>query len=214
MEQENQMVKNEKSETVESPVKEKMDLKMNKMQEIEIEKIVFNCGGTGEKLDKSEKLLEMVTGRKIQRVRSTRRIPAFGISPKKESGCKVTIRDKDKINDLLKRFFVAVDNKLSDKQITKNYFSFGIHEYIEIPGLEYDRDIGISGFELSVVFKRKGKRVKIKKIKRGKYPERQNVSKEEIIAFLNKNFKVGVKKQNDSKWLEKGIKTIYKKTCN
>ena len=86
--------------------------------------------------------------------------------------------------DLLERFFVTLDNELSEKKITENQFCFGIHEYIEIPGLDYDRDIGILGFEVMVVFKRKGKRVKFKKAKRGSIPGRQNVTKEEIKKFL------------------------------
>jgi len=167
--------------------------KLNLMKEIEIEKLVLNCGGTEDKLEKSVKLLKMITGdRKIYQIKSTRRIPSFGISPGKRSGCKVTIRDKEKIMDLLKRFFAALDNKIKGKQITENHVSFGIHEYIEIPGLEYDRDIGILGFEASLIFKRKGKRVKMRKIKKGKYPKRQNVTKKEITDFLIKNFDVEV----------------------
>ncbi len=167
---------------------EKEEIKQNPMREIEIEKIVLNCGGIGDKLEKSVKLLEMITKRKIQRLRSTRRIPAFAIAPGKESGCKVTIRDKEKIKSLLKRFFAVLDNEISDKKVTKNHVSFGIPEYIEVPGLEYNRDVGILGFEVDIVFKRKGKRVKMRKIKRGKYPKKQNITKEEIIEFLNKNF--------------------------
>ena len=166
----------------------KEDIKENKMRDIEIEKIVLNCGGIGDKLEKSVKLLEMVTKRKVQKLKSTRRIPAFAISPGKESGCKVTIRDKEQIKNLLKRFFAVLENEISGKKITENHFSFGISEYIEVPGLEYNRDVGILGFEVDVVFKRKGKRVKIKKRKRGKYPKKQNVTKQEIIDFLNKNF--------------------------
>ena len=178
-----------------------METKMktkNKMQDIEIEKMVLNCGGIDEKLEKSVRLLKMIAGdRKIYQISSTRRIPAFGISPGKKSGCKVTIRNKEKIIDLLKRFFAALDNEISDKKIVENHVSFGIQEYIEVPGLEYDRDIGILGFEASVVFKRKGKRVKMKKIKQGKYPKKQSVTKQEIIEFLTKH--IGVEITNDSK---------------
>ena len=162
------------------------------MRDIEIEKIVLNCGGIEEKLEKSVKLLEMITGRKAFRIKSNKRIPAFGISPGKLSGCKITLRDKEKIIGLLKRFFAALDNKLSSKQITENHVSLGIREYIEIPGLEYNREIGMLGLEIDIAFTRKGKRVKIKKIKKGKYPKKQNVAREEIINFLNKNFKVEV----------------------
>jgi len=165
------------------------------MREIEIEKMVLNCGGLGEKLEKSVKLLELITERKVYKIKSKKRIPAFGVSPGKESGCKVSIRDKEKINSLLKRFFAAVENKISEKKISDNYLSFGIQEYIEVPGLEYKREIGILGFEISIVFKRKGKRVMFKKIKRGKYPKKQAVTKEEIAEFLIKNFDVEVERE-------------------
>ena len=158
------------------------------MREIEIEKIILNCGGIGEKLDRSVKLLEMITKRKVSRTKSRKRIPAFGIAPGKEAGCKVTIRNREEINKLLKRFFAAIGDKINKKVITNNHFSLGIHEYIEVPGLEYNRDIGILGFEVAVVFKRKGKSVMYKKIRKGRYPKKQDVSGEEIIEFLNKNF--------------------------
>jgi len=167
--------------------------KLNPMQEIEIEKMVLHCGGTEDKLEKSIKLLEMITGsNKIYVIKSTRRIPTFGISPGKKSGAKITLRDKVKIHELLERFFVALDNELPLKQITTNQVCFGIHEYIEIPGMEYNRDIGITGFEVMLVFKRKGKSVKLRKIKRGKYPKRQAVSKEEIVKYMEDKFELGI----------------------
>ena len=179
---------------------EKKKTKPNPMREIEIEKLVLNCGGTDDKLEKAAKLLKMITkDRIVHQIKSKKRIPAFGISPGKKSGCKVTIRDKEKIIDLLKRFFAALDNELKKKQITENHVSFGIREYIEVPGLEYDREIGILGFEASLVFKRKGKRVKMRKIKRGKYPKRQSVTAQEITDFLIKNFGVEIVEENDSK---------------
>jgi large subunit ribosomal protein L5 len=172
---------------------ENKKIKLNPMKEIEMEKLVLNCGGTDDKLEKAVKLLKMISvDRKVYQIKSTKRIPAFGISPGKKSGCKVTIRDKAKIIELLKRVFAALDNELNKKQITENHVSFGIREYIEVPGLEYDREIGILGFEASLVFKRKGKRVKMKKIKRGKYPRRQSVTKQEITDFLIKTFGIEV----------------------
>ena len=166
----------------------------NKMRKIEVEKMVLHCGGIEEKHEKGLKLLEMITGsKKIFVVQSKKRYPTFGIAPGKKSGCKITIRDKEKIKDLLTRFFSAVDNEISKKAISENQFCFGIHEYIEVPGLEYDRNIGILGFEVMLVFKRKGKSVKMKKIKRGSYPKKQEVTKEEILDYLVKNFGLEVK---------------------
>ena len=169
-----------------------MEQKINPMREIEIEKMVLNCGATGDKLEKSVKLLKMITGKTVLKTTSTRRIPGFGISPGKESGCKVTLRNVDKIKELLTRFFAGESNELAAKKIVNNHFSFGIPEYIEIPGLEYDRDIGIMGFDITVVFSRNGKRVRTRKIKPGKYPKKQDVTKEEIIEYLTKNFGVEI----------------------
>jgi len=39
-----------------------------------------------------------------------------------------------------------------------------------------------------VVFKRAGRRVKLRKIKKGKVPKRQVITKEEIIKFMEENF--------------------------
>ena len=167
----------------------------NPMQQIEIEKIVINCGGIEDKLERSIKLLEIITKRKVQIIKSTKRLPGFGISPGKKSGCKITIRKKQEVVAILKRFFAAVDNKISPKQIVENHASFGIREYIEIPGMEYNREIGMLGLETDIVFKRKGKRVKIRKIKKGKYPKRQNVTKQEIVDYLIKHFNLEIEKK-------------------
>lgn len=159
---------------------------MNKMKEIKIEKIVLSVGGLAEELEKGFKLLELLTGRKPAKTRSTKRIPTLNVRPNLEIGAVVTIR-KD-FEELLKRLLVTIDNTLKKKQISENNFSFGIKEYIEIPGAEYQREIGIRGFDVTLVFKRSGRRVKLKKIKRGKIPKRQTITKEEIIKFMEEKF--------------------------
>ena len=103
-----------------------------------------------------------------------------------EVGAVVTLRKNPE--EVLKRMIVAIDNTLKTKQISENNFSFGIKEYIEIPGMEYQRDIGIMGLDVTVVFKRSGRRVGIRKIKRGKVSKKQRISKEEIIKFMEENF--------------------------
>lgn len=170
-------------------VKEKINKKIenqNKMKEIKIEKIVLGIGGISEELERGVKLLEYLTKRKPSRRCSKKRIPAFGVRPGLETGAIVTIR-KD-IDNILKKFLTTIENKLRKKQINQNGFSFGIKEYIEIPGLEYQREIGIRGFDVTVVFKRAGHRVKLRKIKQGKIPKRQAISKEEIIKFMEEKF--------------------------
>jgi large subunit ribosomal protein L5 len=167
---------------------------MNKniMQQIGIEKLVVNCGGLDDKLKRSIKLLNLITGRKVAVKSAQKRIPDFGISPGKNCGAVVTIRKIDDINKLLVRFFASVDNKLKPSQIMDNHLSFGIKEYIEVPGLEYSRDIGMLGFQIDLSFTKKGKRVKLKKIKKGKYPKKQKVAREEIIDYIKQKYNVEI----------------------
>ena len=90
----------------------------------------------------------------------------------------------------MKRLLQAKDNKLKIRSFDKEgNFSFGIEEYIDIPDMEYARDIGIRGFNATVVFERPGVRVKNKKIKRGNLPVRQHVTVDEIVIYMEEHFK-------------------------
>ena len=156
------------------------------MRKIKIEKVVLNVGGTADGLDKGFRLIKFLTKKQPAKIKSTKRIPTWGVRPGLEVGAVVTLR-KD-FNDFLKKLLISIDNTLKIKQISENNFSFGIKEYIEIPGVEYQRDIGIIGLDVTVVFKRSGRRVGQRKIKRGKVSKKQTITKEEIITFMEENF--------------------------
>jgi len=170
--------------------------KQNPMQEIQIEKIVLSCGAVGDELEKSAKLLKLISGMSATKTTSRKRIPAFDIRPGLEIGCKVTLRG-EKAEKLLKRLLETVGNKINEKQFTDGGFSFGIAEYIEIPEMEYQRDIGMLGLNVSVAFVRKGKRVIVKKIKKGKLPKKQRVTKQEIINFMKTKFKINQEEEEE-----------------
>ena len=158
----------------------------NVMNEIKLEKVVLNIGGVGEKLDKGVILLKTVSGKKPVKVQATKRIPTWSVRPGLEVGTKVTLRGEEALK-MIKKLLPAIDNTLKEKQIQNNFFSFGIHEYIEIPGIEYIREVGIMGFEVTVVFSRAGKAVEKKKVKRGK-TRRMVVSREDIMEYLKTKF--------------------------
>ena len=160
--------------------------KENKMREIKLEKVILNIGGVADKLDKGVILLEKVSGKKPVKVKATKRIPTWSVRPGLEVGCKVTLRGKEAF-EMVKKLLPAIDNTLKEKQIQPNCFSFGIHEYIEIPGMEYIREVGIMGFEVVAVFSRAGKSVEKKKVKRGK-AKRIVVSREEVEEYLTTKF--------------------------
>ena len=163
---------------------------INIMRKPKITRVVLSCGATGNNLEKASRLLEMLSGMKPQIIKAgpRRRIPAFSVRPGMELGTRVTIRDK-KALDILKRLLGAIDNTLKVKQIAENHFSFGIEEYIEIPDVEYAREIGIRGLNVTVVFERPGLRVTRRKIKKGKIPRKQHITQEEIIKFMEENFR-------------------------
>jgi large subunit ribosomal protein L5 len=162
----------------------------NKMREIKLEKVILNIGGVGEKLDKGVILLEKISEKKAVKIKATKRIPTWNVRPGLEVGTKVTLRGEDALK-MIKKLLPAIDNTLKEKQIQDNCFSFGIHEYIEIPNVEYIREVGIMGFEVTVVFSRAGKAVERKKIKRGK-SRRLTVTREEIENFLVSKFKTEI----------------------
>nr|AJS12526.1 50S ribosomal protein L5P [uncultured archaeon] len=163
----------------------------NPMRSFKIEKMILSSGASGAELEKAAKLLSIISGVKAQILTSSKRIPDFGVRPGLEVGTRVTLRDEKAI-ELLKRLLGAIDNKISKKQVSDNHFSFGVKEYIEIPGMEYQRDLGIRGLNVTVVFSRPGMRVKRKKIKSSKVSKKQFVSSEEIIKYMEENYKTKI----------------------
>jgi len=159
----------------------------NPMRKVRMEKIVLSVGGTGEELEKGVRLLKLLTGKIPAKMKSRKRIPSLGVRPKLEVGAVVTIRKN--LKEVLRKMLSPLDNTLKKSQISENNFSFGIKEYIEVPGIEYQRDIGIKGLDVTVTFQRAGRRVKLKKIKSQRIPKKQAVTREEIIKFMEENFK-------------------------
>ncbi len=169
---------------------EPKSVKENKMREIKIEKTVLNIGGTGEKLEKGFILLQKLTGRKPVKVKATKRIPTWQVRPGLEVGTKVTLRGKE-AEEIIKKLLNGMGNVLKEKQIKNNFVSFGIPEYIDIPGMEYIREVGIMGLEVTIVFVRAGKKVERKKIKQGKV-KRQIVFAKDIIQIMESKFETEV----------------------
>jgi len=163
----------------------------NPMRKIFVEKVILSCGGVDKELEKAKLLLKFLSEMEPQVIVSAKRIPNFNVRPDLEVGTRVTLRG-EKATQLLKRLLGAIDNTLKKKQIAENHFSFGIKEYIEIPETTYQREIGIRGLSVTVDFARAGLRTKRKKIKQGKIPKKQKVSKEEIIEFMQQNYNTEV----------------------
>ncbi|MCK5025233.1 MAG: 50S ribosomal protein L5 [Nanoarchaeota archaeon] len=165
---------------------------MNQMRKIRIAKVTLNIG-VGKDMNKLEKgilLLKAITGIAPVKTITSKRIPSWGLRPGLPIGCKITLR-KEKAVEVLKRLLEAKDNMLSESQFDANgNLAFGIHEYIDIPGVEYDPDIGMMGLEVCVTFERPGYRIKMRKLRKTKVKNNHRISKEEVIDVMKKEFNI------------------------
>ena len=161
------------------------------MKTIRITEVVLNCGAIGEKLERSIKMLKLITGKEPVTILSKKRIPAFGIRPGLPTGCKVTLKGKNVV-PLLKRLLDAVGNQIPEKQFGTGQVSFGIREYIEIQGVQFLREIGILGFDISINLARAGSTISERKSKKGRVPLRHRISVEETKMFMQKMFETKI----------------------
>lgn len=169
------------------------------MRKVRIEKITLNIGvGKDEDImKKGKKLLKMITGIEPISTITTKRIPGWNLRPGLAIGCKLTLREK-KATEVLKRLLEAKDFTLSlDNFDDKGNLSFGIAEYIDIPGLKYDPDIKIMGLEVAVTMERPGFRIKRRRIQKKKIPKTHTISKEESVEFMKKEFNLKIEEEQD-----------------
>lgn len=167
---------------------------MNPMKNIRIEKVTLNIGAGKDqtKLEKGMVLLKLLANATPIKTITNKRIQEWGLRPGLPIGCKITLR-KDKAIQLLQRLLNAVDNRLMEKQFDYNgNISFGIHEYIEIPGVKYDPKIGVIGLEVCVTLERPGYRIKRRRFMARKVPLRHRIKKQDAIDFMTKQFNTKV----------------------
>lgn len=167
---------------------------MNQMQEIYVEKVTLNIGvgGPGENLEKATRLLQNLTNMKPVSTTTKKRIPGWGLRPGLKIACKVTTRG-EKAKELLKKLLAAKDNVLKEKNFDKSgNFSFGIAEYLDIPGAEYDMKVGIIGLESAVTLARPGFRIKKRKIMARRIPKHHEITKEDAINFVREKYSIDV----------------------
>ena len=172
---------------------------MNTMQKIRIEKATLNFGsGTDQKkLEKGMKLIEMIAGKTPVKTKTALRVAGWGLRPGLTIGCKLTLRGQ-LAQDLLERLLAAKEKMLSLKNFDSNgNISFGIHEYVDIPGVKYDPELGIIGLEVSVTLARPGQRIKLRKVQKRKIPVHHRISQDEAITFLKEAYGLLIREEQD-----------------
>lgn len=165
------------------------------MRDIKIEKVTLNIGaGTNaDKLEKGIKLLKMIAEKAPVKTITKKRIPAWGLRPGLPIGCKLTLR-KGKAKEVLARLLESKEKELVESQFDENgSISFGVHEYIDIPGVNYAPEIGVMGLQCCVTLERAGFRIKKRKKANTKLPQKQRITKDDAIEFMKKEFGVKIK---------------------
>lgn len=161
---------------------------------MKINKVSINIGVGGEldRLQKAENLIKTLVEQKPIRTYAKSTITEFNVKKYAPLGVKVTLRGK-KAMEFLKNAFEAVENQIKQEQFDRDgNLSFGVKEYIEIPGMKYDPDIGMFGFDVSVNLEKSGYKISSRKRASRKIPKKHKITKQEAIKFFEENFKVKI----------------------
>lgn len=165
----------------------------NEMKQIEISKVTVNVGigQVGDGVEKAVKLLEKITGKDAVRTESTDASKGFGLRSGLNIGAMVTLRGEE-AREFLEQVIPAVEEINEDAFDGNGNFAFGISEYIDVSGVDYDADIGMMGFEATVNLERPGYRVKRRDYKPSEIGKEHRVSDEEAKKFIEEQFDVEV----------------------
>lgn len=165
----------------------------NEMKQIQVSQVTVNIGigQVGDDVEKAKNLLEKITGKQAVKTESGETAKNFGLRSGLSIGAMVTLRDEE-AEEFLEKVLPASDNISKSAFDGNGNFGFGISEYIDVPGVEYDSDIGMMGFEVAVKLERPGYRVKKRDHKPNQIGKEHKVSDEEAIEFVEDRFEVEV----------------------
>lgn len=164
----------------------------NSMRNLKVAKVTVNMGVGPEaaEMKNAQKIIEKITDCKSVQTKCKVRQPKWGIRPGLPIGLKVTMRN-GKAEEFLKKALGAKDNTLRRKSFDgQGNFGFGVHEYIDMPGVKYDPALGVRGFDVLVTLERPGFRVKRRKLRGSKVGKRHVVARQEAMDFIQKKFGV------------------------
>ncbi|MFH1106197.1 MAG: 50S ribosomal protein L5 [Candidatus Aenigmatarchaeota archaeon] len=163
----------------------------NPMMKIRVEKVTVNVGmgDNIQKVENAKKLIERITERKVVITRSKRR-STFGVTRGRPIGVKVVMRGEHAMK-FLKRTLETVEKLKASQFDAQGNFSFGIPEYIDIPGVKYDPSIGIMGLEVTVTVERPGYGVARRRLK-SKVGKKHVITKEQAVEWAKQTLGVPV----------------------
>lgn len=152
----------------------------------------IGVGAPGEKLNRALAVLENLTKQKPVATLAKKNVRDFSIRVGERIGAKVTLR-KNKALDFLKKALEVVEYRIPISHFDPyGNVSFGIKEHIELPGAEYDPEVGIFGMDVCIALERPGYRIKRRRNYRRKIPPSHRLTREEAVLYMKKNFGVKV----------------------
>jgi large subunit ribosomal protein L5 len=166
---------------------------MNPMKEIKIEKVTLNigCGNDPAKIERAEKLLKYLTEQTPVITESKTR-STFNVPKNKPIGVKVTLRNQ-KAEEFLKSVLQSLGNKIKSSQFDKeSNFNIGVKEYIDLPNVKYQHEIGMLGFDVAITLERAGYNIKKRRIQKRKISKKHKINNEEVVSWLKEKFGVQI----------------------
>jgi len=121
-----------------------------------------------------------------------------GIDPKLELNKhkKITLApDMDRRIEAYRRYHRGMGEILIQMNVEDT--RLGVAEYISIPGIKYDPEIGIVGMDVCVTLERPGFRIKKRRIKPRKVGKKHRISKEEAMAWAGRALNIKVTEEEE-----------------
>ena len=152
----------------------------------------FAVGASGPNLEKARELCERITNQTPAEGKAKESVRGFGIRKHEPIAVFTTLRG-ELAKEFLKKSLWAIEDLVSENNFDSfGNLSFGIRDHLTLPDIKYDPQIGVHGFNTTVVLERNGYRIKKRRIKPHKIPNKNKISKEEGIAFFKHEFNLGV----------------------
>ena len=167
----------------------------NAMLDPRITKVTINIGvgEGGRRLQLAEQVLELLTDLKPVRTLSTSTNRDLGTRIGGPIGCKVTIRNQEKIASFLKDAFWIRQNTLPAYNFDQSgNLSFGISDYTDFPDKKYDPDIGIFGMDVNIVLERPGHRVSRRRRRSTKVARNHRVVRDDCKQWFAEQFGITI----------------------
>ena len=91
--------------------------------------------------------------------------------------------------EFLKKIFWARDDHILIRNFDANgNFALAIKDHLTLPEVKYDPKIGVFGFGVTANLERRGYRIKRRRLRSKKLPQKHKISKEEAMAWFLTNF--------------------------